>query len=1052
MILLLTCVALGAQAQDRPLYNIVVSNVNVPAPGYAFIAPISPDSLSIVDNLGRHIFKAESMANVVVAVQPDGSMVHFNGIQRAFIRRNARMEILDTLKASAGYDTDFHEFLMMDGGKYLVIGLKNVQVDMSTKVPGGKADAQVANNVIQIRTLGGQTVFEWQSIDHIPVTDATQDIDLTQASINPVHINSVVFDTDSNLIVSCRNLDAVYKINYKTGEIIWKLGGSKAKGNQFRFLNDTVNSFVGFSHQHHVHRLANGNLVMFDNGNLKPTQASRVVEYELDESAKTIKKVWEYAGTEQTYAPTMGSVQELSSGRLVIGWGSSTKPIIGEEIDKGGIVYCLWSSPAEADINVYRFSKSTFFMTGFEKNISSVGTTNFSNADSNTFVSIVASSITGTVRAVVERHSYLPHNFSIPAGVPCTVYPMRWMIRYTNQSNIQGSIKFSLAGATKITNPALCTLYRNSKEGAGGFTAVAATYDAASKTFTAPLASGEYVIVSSVCLDPVILSPKVDSITLVDQMTFRWTRAIENSGYQFQLSTRSDFSSFVVDKSVTDTTITQGIERGLVYYWRVAARRTADPTVWVQSTFQSTLRGVTLLNPILAADTVSFGGDQTFNWTISKNATQYRLRVTNPKTNNTVLDSLVADTLAYVTKRLPGNAMLLWSVQAIRGEIFSSWSGVDSLYTGAIPPTLLKPLNNEIEVNSSYPEMSWGGIAGVSKFRLRVVSTYASSSKVEFDGIVEGTSKTLTTIANSSAIEWKVLSMGEYGEGQWSPTWMFRSTSFNAFPKAVTITPKVASGIENVRFLWNKVKGAEYYTLQLTTHPDFGKPELTFTNVADTSFVVKRILPETTYRWRVVGLSDIGNGSWSDAAVFFTTADSIPLYPVYPVRDTTISTTSVDARFTLGVKYKSYNIVLSTDSTFATKILIPGSGTPLHINGLLPETKYWWYVQGVISDSSLDSGIHSSFKVGVISGVDDQDEAQRSIEVRVDNGWLKIQTTFSLKSVHVYDIKGNTVVQCFSPSTILSGIPFAETGNGIYFIVITDSVGNQHKRQILSFK
>ena len=51
---------------------------------------------------------------------------------------------------------------------------------------------------------------------------------------------------DGNLLLSCRHLDEVIKINKNTGNIMWRLGGEASKNNEFTFLNDTTDGFVGF--------------------------------------------------------------------------------------------------------------------------------------------------------------------------------------------------------------------------------------------------------------------------------------------------------------------------------------------------------------------------------------------------------------------------------------------------------------------------------------------------------------------------------------------------------------------------------------------------------------------------------------------------------------------------------------------------------------------------------------------------------------------------------------------------------------------------------------
>ena len=105
------------------------------------------------------------------------------------------------------------------------------------------------------------------------------------------------------------------KIGRDNGQIIWILGGPN---NQFTIMNDEYN---GFSRQHDVRRLGNGNLLLFDNGNEHVPPISRAVEYELDETDMTASLVWEFSHPEGYLGLAMGSVQRLPNNNTLVNWG-----------------------------------------------------------------------------------------------------------------------------------------------------------------------------------------------------------------------------------------------------------------------------------------------------------------------------------------------------------------------------------------------------------------------------------------------------------------------------------------------------------------------------------------------------------------------------------------------------------------------------------------------------------------------------------------------------------------------------------------------------------
>ena len=73
--------------------------------------------------------------------------------------------------------------------------------------------------------------------------------------------------------------------------------------------------------QHDVRLLANGHLLVYDNGAAHTPPQSRAVEYALDLSAMTATMVWEYRDNPSIYTPFVGSVQRYSNGTTLVGFG-----------------------------------------------------------------------------------------------------------------------------------------------------------------------------------------------------------------------------------------------------------------------------------------------------------------------------------------------------------------------------------------------------------------------------------------------------------------------------------------------------------------------------------------------------------------------------------------------------------------------------------------------------------------------------------------------------------------------------------------------------------
>ena len=234
------------------------------------------------------------------------------------------------------------------------------QVAMDTVVQGGNPNAVVNGLVIQELDENKNVVFQWRSFDHFKITDATYDIDLTDSLIDWVHANALDVDTDGNILVSCRHLDEITKINRQTGDIIWRWGGEYCKNNQFTFINDPT----GFSHQHFIRKLTNGNLSLFDNGNLHSPEYSRAVEYQLDEENKLAFLVWEYSNDPISFSSAMGSVNRLPDHNTIIGWGTGVNPAISEVDAQGNVTQFLTIPDTIVNYRGYKFPWATnLFLT-----------------------------------------------------------------------------------------------------------------------------------------------------------------------------------------------------------------------------------------------------------------------------------------------------------------------------------------------------------------------------------------------------------------------------------------------------------------------------------------------------------------------------------------------------------------------------------------------------------------------------------------------------------------------------------------------------------------
>ena len=323
--------AAAALLDSIPEFQLTVTGPT--APGDLFVSDIRFDNplykshLMILRNDGTPAFEKPLLEQGLdFKLQPHQRwLTYFDGNRGRYYALNANHAVVDSFTTGNGYPIDLHELILLPNGHALLMSYDRQPVDMSAVVEGGDPNAMVVGLVVQELDLEKEVVFQWRSWDHFQITDGVRS--LLGANVDYAHGNSIEPDHDGNLFFSSRHMDEITKVSRETGAIMWRLGG---KNNQFTFVNDPDR----FYQQHSARRLANGNLLLYDNGNFHTPPHSRAVEYALDEENLTATLVWQYRNTPDTYGGAMGSVQRLPNGNTIIGWGS-TNPTATEVTPEG---------------------------------------------------------------------------------------------------------------------------------------------------------------------------------------------------------------------------------------------------------------------------------------------------------------------------------------------------------------------------------------------------------------------------------------------------------------------------------------------------------------------------------------------------------------------------------------------------------------------------------------------------------------------------------------------------------------------------------------------
>lgn len=240
-------------------------------------------------------------------------------VESNYVIANRRYKVIKRFEAGNAYTSDPHEFTMASPSTAFVKGFRSVFMDL--RKYGGLARTPVMDDVAQevdIRT--GQVLWEWHSVGNIRIGETYKDIPkkITRP-FDFFHMNSIARDSDGNMLISARHTSALYKINRKTGKVMWRMGG---KDSDFKLPKD-----FRYAYQHDFRHHPDGTYSIFENGaadgELKPrAKVSKAYIFRINQRKKTASVVKSFVHPGNLLSPSQGNAQLLSNGNVFTGWGS----------------------------------------------------------------------------------------------------------------------------------------------------------------------------------------------------------------------------------------------------------------------------------------------------------------------------------------------------------------------------------------------------------------------------------------------------------------------------------------------------------------------------------------------------------------------------------------------------------------------------------------------------------------------------------------------------------------------------------------------------------
>lgn len=574
---------------DLPLINIKVNNN--PAPGYFFfgLMPASDTNtiysnyILISDNSGSPVAVKKTGTNFSglpfnFMQSPDGLMIHveIDHDKSEFYVSDTTLKPIDSL-SYPGFQKYISYFRKLPNGNTLLIKNELLPYDLSYDFYGGEPNAFVSTSTIYELDNKKNIIFKWRALDNFPVKE-TYSIPKSWFH-NHAQINSIILDYDGNFIFSSKLLSEITKINRLTGEIMWRMGGIN---NEYEFIKEKPENAPNFfSFQGDIRRLANGNVMLFDNGTQHNPQYSRCAEYKLDEEAKTAELVWEYRNTPDIYVSKYGSCQRLANGNTVIGWGisgSGGTSAVKEVTPDNSIsfdasfplgIYSTRAYKYPVNFGIPEFKKTEELL---EKN-----TYKFKDGSKSVCVSAKIIKLDAFFYAFLkgEKFAYAPMNADFAGPIPPVVFPKRIVMTPQEIDSLYAELRFDTKCLGIPNRNSEYKIYRREKSGSGQFVEIPTTFDeVTSELVTSTSTFGEFVFGIPWKLEkplPPELNwpPDGGKVNYRDIIYMECTPRGLFRGCTVQIANDAEFKNIVYQDSTTETVFRSQLLIPGEYFWRV---------------------------------------------------------------------------------------------------------------------------------------------------------------------------------------------------------------------------------------------------------------------------------------------------------------------------------------------------------------------------------------------------------------------------------------------------------------------------------------------------
>ena len=178
-------------------------------------------------------------------------------------------------------------------------------------------------------THTGDVVWSVSTQSFVSYTDWCPYQDMLGETRSITHCNSLFYNpNDDTILLNCRNMNTIYKLNHTSKELIWSLG----EHGDFDLYNiQGIKKDSLWYHCHAVEYFDDNKIILFDNDYHNQTDLasrfSRIVEIEINEETKTANETWTYVAPREYSTTIWGDADKLPNGDRLGTFGASVHTI-----------------------------------------------------------------------------------------------------------------------------------------------------------------------------------------------------------------------------------------------------------------------------------------------------------------------------------------------------------------------------------------------------------------------------------------------------------------------------------------------------------------------------------------------------------------------------------------------------------------------------------------------------------------------------------------------------------------------------------------------------